>query len=42
MKKTWCLLLAALSLTLLGCKREELPDVGADKSIVILSDNDVH
>ena len=42
MKRTSYLLLAAYSLMLLSCQREELPDTGADKSIVILSDNDVH
>ena len=41
MKRTSYLLLAAFSL-MLSCQREELPDTGADKSIVILSDNDVH
>ena len=43
MKRTIYFLLAVCSLMLLSCsKRDELPDPGADKSIVILSDNDVH
>ncbi len=41
-RRTICFLLAAFSLVLLACRREELPYIGADKSIVILSDNDVH
>ncbi len=42
MKTIRYFLLAVYSLALLNCNREELPDTGADKSIVILSDNDVH
>ena len=42
MKTIHYFLLAVYSLALLNCNREELPDTGADKSIVILSDNDVH
>ena len=43
MKRTKYILLAAVSLLLLACERENLPDNGSDKkSIVILSDNDVH
>ena len=42
MKRISCILVSALSLLLIGCERENLPDTGSEKSIVILSDNDVH
>ena len=43
MKRTKYILLAVLSLLLMACEREDIPDTEADnKSIVILSDNDVH
>ena len=41
MKKT-VFFLVALSLSLIACEREELPNTEPEKSIVILSDNDVH
>ncbi|MBR5384690.1 MAG: bifunctional metallophosphatase/5'-nucleotidase [Bacteroidales bacterium] len=40
MNKTRYFLLAALSLVLFSCEKEEIP--GSDKSIVILCENDVH
>ncbi len=42
MKRISCFLLAVLSVFLMSCKRENIPDAEAEKSIVILSDNDVH
>ena len=42
MKRTRYILLATLSLALFACERENLPDTGSDKSIVILYENDVH
>ena len=42
MKRTGYLLLALFSVLLMACERENIPDNGSDKSIVILSDNDVH
>jgi len=43
MKRTRYILLSILSLFLFACERENLPDPDQDnKSIVILSDNDVH
>ena len=42
MKRTGYFLFTVLSLLLLACEREDIPDTGSDKSIVILSDNDVH
>ena len=42
MKRISCFLLTVLSVLLISCEREVLPDSGSDKSIVILSDNDVH
>ena len=41
MKRT-VFLLVALSMALVACEREELPNTEPEKSIVILSDNDVH
>lgn len=42
MKRVQSILLATLSLVLFACEREDIPDAGSGKSIVILSDNDVH
>ena len=42
MKRISYLLLAVLSMLLMSCERENIPDPDANKSIVILSDNDVH
>ena len=42
MKRTRYILLSILSLSLFACEREDLPDSTDNKSIVILSDNDVH
>ena len=42
MKRTRYILLATLSFALFACERENLPDNGSDKSIVILYENDVH
>ena len=42
MKRISCILVSALSLLLIGWEREDLPDTGSEKSIVILSENDVH
>ena len=42
MKRTRFFLLAVLFLVLCACEREEIPDTGSDKSIVILYENDVH
>ena len=37
-----CFFLAAFSLVMFACEREDVPDSGADKSIVVLYENDVH
>ena len=42
MKRICYSLLALFSILLVACEREDIPETGADKSIVILSDNDVH
>ena len=42
MKRISCILLSVLSVLLISCEREDLPDSESAKSIVILSDNDVH
>ena len=42
MKRISCFLLPVLFLVSVGCERENLPDSEPVKSIVILSDNDVH
>ena len=42
MKRLFYVLLTVLSVTLVSCEREEIPDTGSDKSIVILYENDVH
>ena len=42
MKRISYFLLAVLSMLLMSCERENIPDPDANKSIVILSDNDVH
>ena len=42
MKRISCFLLAVVSILLISCERENLPDTKPEKSIVILSDNDVH
>ena len=42
MKKLFYVLLTVLSVMLVSCEREEIPDTGSNKSIVILYENDVH
>lgn len=42
MKRLLFVLLTVLSVMLVSCEREEIPDTGSDKSIVILYENDVH
>ncbi|MBO7510706.1 MAG: hypothetical protein J6T35_05925 [Bacteroidales bacterium] len=42
MKRISYFLLAVLSLVSISCERKNLPDARPEKSIVILSDNDVH
>lgn len=42
MKRISYFLLAVLSVFLMSCERENIPDAEPEKSIVILSDNDVH
>jgi len=42
MKRTVYILLTVLSVVPVACKREPIPDPEVNKSIVILSDNDVH
>ncbi len=42
MKKLLYILLTVLPVMLVSCEREEIPDTGSNKSIVILYENDVH
>ncbi len=42
MKRFFYILLTVLSVLLISCEREDIPDKGLDKSIVILYENDVH
>ncbi len=42
MKRIEFILITILSLLLISCEREEIPDKGSNKSIVILYENDVH
>lgn len=42
MKRFFYILLTVLSVLLVSCEREDIPDKGLDKSIVILYENDVH